>query len=366
MKRIFALMLAVLMLLCACGGNPSEETTPDTTITEGTTGESTGTENTTPDATEPVLLYTHPLTGEPLATPFTGRATAVSINNIKKAMPQSGIASADIIYEIEAEGGVTRLLAIFTELEGIKAIGPVRSDRTYFNNISASYDIPVVHCGGSKAALAGKYDEDNKLSKWEHIDQMSNGSYFYRDKERRENGYAYEHTLFTTGDKLLAVLQKKGYNKVYENGNDYGLKFSTKIDLNGETANSVVVDFRGSKTTTLTYDESKGVYKASQYKTNHIDEVTGETLSYRNVLVLRAPQTFSKATSKTRTYYDLIGQGEGYFACNGKIVPIKWSRKTVEDQFSYTLADGTPLTLGVGKSYIAIIDTGSKAGVTYK
>ena len=56
-----------------------------------------------------------------------------------------------------------------------------------------------------------------------------------------------------------------------------------------------------------------------------------------------------------RTYYDLIGSGTGYYACDGKMVPIKWERPTLRDSFSYTLEDGTPVTLGVGTSYVAII-----------
>ena len=367
MKRLFVLLLAVVMLLCACGSEPAETTgTTGETPTEGTTVQTPteGTENTEP---QPEALYHHPLTGEPLYAPYTGRPTAVVVNNIKACMPQSGLLGADMIYEIETEGGITRLLAIFTELEKVNNIGPIRSARTYFINLAASYDLPLIHCGGSVNALKGRYDDTNNLPvKWEHIDQRFNGSYFYRDKDRRANGYAYEHTLFTTGEKLLAAIAKKGYDDTYEKGTDYGLQFADEINLNGETAKTVKVDFRGSKSTTLTYDAELGQYKASQYGKNHIDENSGETVSYRNVLVLRAKQWIVKEGSYSRSYYNLIGEGEGYFACDGQIVPIKWSRKSVTDQFSYTLADGTPLTLGVGRSYIGIIHTSSSAGVTYK
>lgn len=365
MKRLFALLLAVLMLLCACGGEPAETTGS----TDASTTESTSTETTT-DTTDTTpqqeALYRHPLTGAPLYAPYTGRPTAVVINNIKACMPQSGLLGADMIYEIETEGGITRLLAIFSELEKVQNIGPVRSARTYFINLAASYDLPLIHCGGSVNALDGRYDETNKLNEWDHIDQRFNGSYFYRDKDRRKAGYAYEHTLFTTGEKLLAAVAKKGFDDVYENGTNYGLQFADEVNLNGETANTVTVDFRGKKTTTMTYDADLGLYLASQYGKKHIDENSGETVSYRNVLVLRAKQWSVKEGSYNRSYYNLIGSGEGYFACDGKIVPIKWSRKTVNDQFSYTLADGTPITLGVGRSYIGIIHTGDSAGVTYK
>jgi hypothetical protein len=62
----------------------------------------------------------------------------------------------------------------------------------------------------------------------------------------------------------------------------------------------------------------------------------------------------------------LIGEGEGFYACNGQIVPIKWSRDSVNDPFTYTLTDGTPLVMGVGKTYVAVIGTSGAAGVSYE
>lgn len=364
MKRIVTLLIVVCLLLCACGPTYEVPYASTTQGTEASTPDET-TEGTTAP-TEPELLYQHPLTGEPLSAPYTGRPTGVVINNIKACLPQYGISGADMIYEFETEGGITRMLAIYTDLQSVGNIGPVRSARSYFNNISASYDIPLVHCGGSRTALAGMYDKTNKLSKWDHIDQAYNGSYFFRDKERREQGYALEHTLFTTGEDLIAVLAKKGYDTITENGVDYGLQFAKDISLNGSAANKVTVTFRGKKTTTLTYNSTTGLYKASQYKKDHVDAGTNETMAYRNVLVLVSKQTRASDGKYTRSYYDLIGEGKGYFACNGEIVPIKWTRKNVTSQFAYTLADGTPLTLGVGKTYVGVVDVKSPAGVAYE
>src|SRR3989344_1193710 len=60
------------------------------------------------------------------------RPLAVMIENHIEARPQSGIASADVIYEAVAEGGITRFMALFyCNLSDIQ-VGPVRSARTYF------------------------------------------------------------------------------------------------------------------------------------------------------------------------------------------------------------------------------------------
>lgn len=352
MKRLFALFLAVCLLLCACGKN--EETTPST---EASTQPST---EATTEATEPTkaeVKYRHPLTGEPLDAPYTIRPTAVVINNLVYALPQYGIGQADIVYELITEGDITRCLGVFSDLSKVQSIGPVRSARTFFNNIAVSYDAPLIHCGGSGAALNAQYDDSgNTIDNWEHINEIYTGAYFFRDKERYQNGYAWEHTLFTNGEKLQQGLEDKGYNVPIDEKADYGMTFSDAVTLkNGETANKVTVTFKGGKTTVMTYDAATGLYSAAQYGEDHIDANTGETLTYKNVLALYTKQWGVYDGTYTRSYYDLIGSGEGHFACNGKIVPIKWIREDLRKPFTYTLADGTPLEFGVGRTYVGIV-----------
>jgi len=357
MKRIISLMIIACLLLCACGAAPEETVAPTTTQQPTETTEATTEATTVPVVTEPSVSNVNPLTGEALDAPYTGRPAAVSVNNIKACLPQFGISQADMIYEIEAEGGITRLLAIFSDFTDIGTIGPVRSARTFFNNVSASYDIPLIHCGGSSAATKGRYDKTHHLEKWEHIDQMTNGSYFFRDKDRLSSGYALEHTLFTTGEDMTKVLTEKKLNVAPEGGVNYGLQFADDVTLNGQAANKIKVSFRGKKTTSFTYDAQAGLYKASQYGKEHVDAGNNkETLAYKNVFVLLSEQTLHDEGKYTRSYYDLIGEGNGYFACNGQMISIKWSRKTVTDPFVYTMEDGTPLTLGVGTSYVAVVD----------
>ncbi len=363
MKRIAVLLLILSLLLCGCGPAADPDNTPgdssDNSSVNSSEDSSSGGEEQPED---PVVLYRHPLTGEALEAPFTGGATAVVVNNIKAALPQYGISAADIFYEIETEGGITRCLAIYSSLQGVGSIGPVRSARTYFSNVAVSYDAPLIHCGGSVAALNGDYDDlGSKISNWKHINEQYNGQYFFRDYDRYNAGVAWEHTLFTNGEKLLTALNKKGYDTQNVNGTDYGLLFDEDGTPDGETANTVTVKFKGNKSTTLTYDAADGIYKASQYSQAWKDAGSGEQMAFENVLVLYADQWKKHDGTYSRSYYDLIGSGTGLYACGGKVVPIQWTREALNGAFAYTLADGTPLVLGVGKTYIAITDDSAVA-----
>ena len=364
MKRIIALSLVLIMvmMLCACGKKKPEPTVPTTTApTTAPTTEPT-TEPTTAPTKPQEVLYRHPLTGAPLDAPWSGQAVAVMVNNLKKAMPQKGISQADILYEIEVEGDITRCLAIFTDLSKVADIGPIRSVRTAYNSVAVSYDAPIVHCGGSQGlALAGRYGESyDKIDNWEHIDQAYNGKYFYRDSDRLNSGYAYEHTLFTTGEKLQQAMDALNYNT--PKSQTFGLQFKDGVELTGEKAEEITVKFKGGKKTILTYDASIGQYKLNMHGSEHIDGNTNQPVTFKNAIVLYTKQWYH--SDGVHKFYDTIGTGEGYAAINGKIVPITWTRDTLRTYYTYTLADGTPLDLDVGATYIALV--GTKHPIAYQ
>lgn len=362
MKRLTALLVILCLLLCACAKQPdtAAETTESTqpSTTEETQEE---TEPTQPTQTEPApIVYRHPLTGEALNEPWSGSVTAAVINNARNAMPQCGISQADIFCELEVEGGVTRCLALFTDLSDVEKVGPIRSARTGLNSLAAAFNGILVHCGGSDFALNAQYGENSKIENWKHINEMSYGSYFFRDRDRQKAGYAYEHTLFTNGELLQQVLEKAGLDTPADKSGD--LQFQEGIDLKGEKAEEVVVTFKGTKTSTFAYDSETGLYKMNQFGKGNVDGNTGETAAFKNLIVIYTDQWLAR--NGVHVFYESVGSGEGYAAVNGKIVPITWSRADVYSPFTFTLADGSPLLLDVGSTYFAMV--GIKNPISYQ
>lgn len=374
---VVAIVLAVILAVDAAivimfkdtiFGKKSDATTTQTTTLATTTVQTTVETTTAP--TEPPLLYRHPLNGTPLAEPITTRPVAISINNIQACLPQYGVSKADILYEIETEGGITRFCGLFTDLKNIEQVGPIRSARSYFNNVSAAYNAPLVHCGGSKTGAKGYYDFTHKLKNWEHlsVDASDNNTnkVAFRDLERyKELGYNWEHTLFGRGPKLLSKL-KKTYDMVEDKGLDYGLTFEDAVVARGETAENITIKFLGTKKTKMKYDATTGKYVMSEYGDELIDALTGQVVSFNNVMVIKADQTKKRFNGKGTllSFYDMIGTGDGYLAINGKIEKIKWTRKSVTKPFSYTYADGSAVAFNVGNTYVAVVDF--EGTVTYK
>jgi hypothetical protein len=105
------------------------------------------------------------------------------------------------------------------------------------------------------------------------------------------------------------------------------------------------------------------VYTAYQYGGKYTDN--GQTdMTFKNVLVLYADT--KTVDSYGRLAVNLIGSGEGYFCCGGKYVPITWHRSDLNSSFTYTLKDGSPVSFGVGKTYIGVIPTGGTFGSSVK
>jgi hypothetical protein len=91
--------------------------------------------------------YFSPYTGEEVNKEILDNIAVLAIvENSINARPQSGLNAADIVYETLAEGGIPRFIALFQKNKAEK-VGPIRSARSYFLDISKEYNLPFAHCG---------------------------------------------------------------------------------------------------------------------------------------------------------------------------------------------------------------------------
>lgn len=157
-----------------------------------------------PEATVKTPAHIAPLTGLPVKQPDLARPVAVMINNAPAARPQSGLAEADMVYEVLAEGGITRLVAIYQSYHGDATIGPVRSIRPYLITLGETVNGLLVHAGGSTDAYAILQNGGKQ-----HLDEITNASApFWRDSSRKA-----PHNLYTNEQKLRKAAADKGYTE---------------------------------------------------------------------------------------------------------------------------------------------------------
>lgn len=360
MKKIIAMILALTALLAGCGAKepaPTAQTQPMLTEATETSVPEPATEATTVPTTEPEPQFRHPLTGREMDGPMTDRVFGFSIGNTKESLPHYGVSKADLVFEAFANGLTTRRFAMFTDIGNIEAVGGSRSMRVQFSDLSLGYDAIALYAGGSAYVLG-----DLKKSGVDGIvSEQWGADFYYRDKDRMKNGYNYEHCLFVRGADLLNYAQSEGFRVTQDADKDYGLRFTDNAaPADGEDAGLVNITFQlsnRSKPTIMTYHPGYGAYTMTQYDVDMVDGY------YDN-----APELYKNVFALTCTYHteegiyhvpETVGEGEGYFACDGKIIPIKWHREDNHAPFTFTHLDGTPLEQGIGSSYIALIPTGS-------
>ena len=353
MKRLICLLCALtLLFISACGdtsADPSEEPSgPTVTATLEPTAEPTPTPT-------PEPAFYHPLTGMPCDEDYSGkRPVAVMLNNLRDALPQQGNSQADIIYEVLAEGGITRMLAVYQDPTSLGLIGSVRSARQYYWEIAQGHDAVYIHAGGSPEF----YSTKSRLGLFT-VDGV-NGYYsgadagmFWRDRDRIEgHHYAFEHSLLTSGEAITAMLENEGCGE-HKEGYQYEMSFTNDgTPVGGSPAVTVTVPFSNYKTGVFHYDAPTDVYLVEEYDEPYTDGNDGSQVAITNLIILQTSYVVLDDAGRVQVG---LSSGSGWFACGGKMIPITWEKGSADSQIRYYTEDGSPLTLGRGKSYVCII-----------
>ena len=368
MRRLI-LLLVGLCLLTGCSPSsvgalpaqsgvlpPQESLAPVLSHSTKPTSTSAGALSSAPAATSQYLPpptdtgYYSPLTGLPISKELSlARPVAVMINNIKASMPQIGISQADVIYECLAEGGITRLMALYLDYKSLPTVGSVRSARDYFLDLAQIHDAIFLHAGGSELAYS--------QIKTRHIDHLDGvrttvSGVFWRDPERLKT-MSREHTMVTNGEKISYGIQKKNYRTTLRQGFQSPFSFClVPTEVNGKSATYIKIPNSSSYTAEFYYDLSSNTYKKLQFGAPHVDGANGKQLAFTNLLILYTQQ--SKVDSYGRIAVDLTGSGQGYYMYGGKAIPIQWQRNDRDGGITLLNVDGSPLSINRGKTYVSI------------
>ncbi|MDO5156358.1 MAG: DUF3048 domain-containing protein, partial [Eubacteriales bacterium] len=288
------------------------------------------------------------------------RPVAVMINNIKEALPSSSTKQADVIYECMVEGGITRLLAVFSDYDQLEKIGSVRSSRHYYINIANEYDAIYVCYGQSKPAKSMLDSGAINV-----VNGYTYGPAFYRDTAR-----VAPHNAYTTGERLVAAIEDFGYASTYSDEHKSVFSFNeeeTELE-NAETANVIHINYSNYSKPYLNYDKENKVYERYEYDAPQIDNQAPEgenVLTFKNVIVMISHYECINAENDLQDLKQ-TGQGQGYYCTDGKAIPITWKKESDKAITKYYTENGEELKLNPGKTWISIIGDSANAGVSFE
>lgn len=336
-------------------------------IGDGTTTESIGDEG----VAGATLSDLSPLTGMPIVqTEKLNSPIAVMLDNHSAARPQSALNQADIVYEIMAEGLITRYMAVYYD-HAPTIIGPVRSARSYFIDKAMELGAIYVHVGGSPQSL-----KDLKDLSVPQIEGLTS-SIMYRDTSK---GKKAPHNLYANGDKLLAEIQKKSlvtgdglsylkwfdfsesdtYVPIGDTAQDATLTPKRVVD-EGLVVNSKKVSLfykgttpgKGNYIVAYAYDGVSKRYLRNINEKPCVDEVDGTQVAPVNIIVQFAGSKVMDDVG--RLDVSLVGEGDGLLLTGGTVVPIRWSKASRRGLTEYHDSNGAQVVLRPGQTWIQVI-----------
>ncbi|MCL2539434.1 MAG: DUF3048 domain-containing protein [Oscillospiraceae bacterium] len=303
----------------------------------------------------------NPLTGEyTMALDRVGkRPIAVSVNNISMSWPQYGISKADYILEIETEGGITRLMCLFSDTREVEMIGSVRSLRDQFVEALFPLDPIIVHIGTSIYA-------DKVIAQYNYktLDGGNYASTIWTDRARAAT-YSSEHTKFTGGSAIekgiaSAKIQTDSYSSI--SAFNFIDPEEDVVIPSGGAASTVKYNFSSGYDGDFRYDSATGKYKKWQFGRQHVDAGNeNQQLEFDNLFLLFADISLYPGQSSGLVDVKYSNGGEGYYFSQGRYEKITWRKDDYPSNFIFTKQDGTELEVNVGITHMGVVNKDNEA-----
>ena len=288
----------------------------------------------TPTPTPPRGPLLDPFTGKPV--PALEPVLAVKIDNIVDARPQTGLQSADIVYVIPVEGGLTRFMAVFSS-HLPQVVGPVRSARESDLDLLRQFGRPAFAWSGATPHLV-PFIERARIA---DLYALQVGGY-YRSPYR-----IAPYNLYASTKQLMS--EAKGASRA----RDIGFRFGS-LQPGGKAAASQEVKYPAASYT------FRWSAKANRWLA-WIDgapamATEGGQLGGSTVII----QYTQIATSRFEEYggrppyAKSTGSGRAVILRSGKEFTVRWSRPSLEGGTTYTLPNGQRMLFASGQVWVVL------------
>jgi hypothetical protein len=348
MKRF--LLLSPLLLVAACGGGgdsaPSTTVAPTTTVVVTTTDAPTTTEAPT---TTTIPVPTMPLTGLPVVDEMAAVRPAIvaKIDNHPGARPQSGLNSADIVYEENVEKW-TRFAVVF-HTNGSDPVGPLRSGRTQDIDLLTSLNHPLLLWSGGNASVTSAINKSELVNM--SASAASNGGGFYRSDDKKA-----PHNLYSKTTNIWALDAGRGgtpppqfeYRKPEQS-------------MGGEESGGLKLNMDGSMRAAWRWDPTAGLFLRFHESKVHND-ANGTQVAFDNVVVIECEYKTSPADPRSPEA-QTVGSGRAWVFSAGRMLEGTWSRADNHSPWTLLDASGQVIGLTPGRTWVELIREGQMAAV---
>lgn len=270
----------------------------------------------------------------PSVAPGGPAVVAVKIDNVDQARPSTGLGSADAIYVEPVEGGLTRIVAVFSHPPQV--VGPVRSARQTDLDLLAQYGRPTFAYSGSVPQLQGPINAASLVN----ASQAAVSAAYFRDNTR-----AAPHNLYLHPAKLPAGT---GPQDVVLATGPAPAGGTPTTDQQVRYPNASY-EFRWSANRWLVWMDG------TPYTSLDAGQLGPATVVIQRVAT--HPEAWPEDSSgAVAPVAQTIGTGSATVLRDGKAFSATWSRPTASDPTSYTVSgSGLALPLATGQVWIMLV-----------
>jgi hypothetical protein len=285
-----------------------------------------------------------PAAGRQLLSPFTGEPVrslgpvlAVKIDNIVYARPQTGLTSADIVYVLPVEGGLSRFLAVFSS-HLPPVIGPVRSAREDDLELLRQFGRPAFAFSGAQPQLLPVVEHSRIIDLYSGL-----VSGYYRGP-----GRIAPYNLFARTAALLA--EAKGASRARSIGFTFG-----PAPAGGRVTPSMTVSY-SSASFTFRWSAPAGRWLVWM-DGRRAASTEGPQLSAATVVIQYTTVRTSRFLEQGRRppYAETTGSGTAVVLRNGRAFQARWSRPSADGGTAFTTGSGQPMPFAPGQVWIVLM-----------
>src|SRR6266516_6159677 len=283
----------------------------------------------------PTAQLRSPFTGEPVSS--LNRVVAVKIDNIVLARPSTGLTRADIVYAIPVEGGLSRLMAVFSS-HYPPVVGAVRSAREDDLQLLRQFGRPAFAFSGATPRLLPYIRRTARI-----VDLYAGTTHgYYRDPSRLAPYNLYAHSR-----RLVA--QAPGASKARSIGFRFG-----PAPPGGRVTLSASVSYPAASFR-FTWSAARGCWVVSMGGRPAIT-ASGVRLSPATVVIQHTTVRTSRFLERggRPPYAESTGSGSAVILRNGRAWTARWSRPSADGGTTFTTASGRPATFAPGQVWIVL------------
>jgi hypothetical protein len=273
-----------------------------------------------------------PFTGEPI--PSLRRELIFKIDNVAQARPPTGLTKADIVYLLPVDGGLSRIVAVFSS-HVPPVVGPVRSARQEDIKLLRQFGKPAFAFAGAQPHLLPVVEHARIVD----LFYLKVGGYF-RDPHR-----IAPYNLYANTKRLLA--EAKGASKA----RDIGFRFGP-APPGGRPQHSYHVAYPAAA---FMFRWSAGQHRWLVWMDGKpATAADGSRLGGPTVVVqyTKVGSSVFRELGVRPPYANTVGSGSAVVLRDGRAYHVHWSRPKADGGTTFTLPGGRRMTFARGQVWV--------------